>query len=158
MNSYNKIAEFNKYLSNTKTNLKLNEYFKLFYSEFYNKLDISFIDYFLELYNHDNEFIVDHYKLKEYNLLYNFNQLNEYFIHLNLMENIDYQIKIINGCKQFKLTPYAFKICLMNSNNSQKYIHYYLLLEQIYKYYHEYLMIQKNNNIIGELFPYNYII
>ena len=66
MCQFNNITEFNTYLSDNLKNIKLNEYFNLIHSQFYSKIDISFMDYFLELTNHENEFIVDHIKLQEY--------------------------------------------------------------------------------------------
>ena len=59
MCQFNNITEFNTYLSDNLKNIKLNEYFNLIHSQFYSKIDISFMDYFLELTNHENEFIVD---------------------------------------------------------------------------------------------------
>ena len=57
-----------------------------------------------------------------------------------LIENIDYQI--IN--KEYQLTSYTFKLCLINSKESKKYANYYLLLEEIFKKYQEYqIMYQK---------------
>ena len=46
--------------------------------------------------------------------------------------------------KEYKLTPYAFKLCLIRSKNSKEYAKYYLLLEQVFKNYQEYqIMYQK---------------
>ena len=49
-----------------------------------------------------------------------------------------------NNAKEYKLTPYAFKLCLIRSKNSKEYAKYYLLLEQVFKNYQEYqIMYQK---------------
>jgi hypothetical protein len=49
-----------------------------------------------------------------------------------------------SGSKEYKLTPYAFKLCLIRSKNSKEYAKYYLLLEQVFKNYQEYqIMYQK---------------
>ena len=49
-----------------------------------------------------------------------------------------------NNAKEYKLTPYAFKLCLIRSQNSKEYAKYYLLLEQVFKNYQEYqIMYQK---------------
>jgi hypothetical protein len=66
MSQFQTITEFNTYLSDKLRNVKLNEYFNLIHSQFYSNIDISFMDYFLELTNNENEFIVKHIKLQEY--------------------------------------------------------------------------------------------
>lgn len=49
-----------------------------------------------------------------------------------------------NNKKEYKLTPRAFKLCLLRSKNSQEYAKYYLLLEQVFKNYQKYqIMYQK---------------
>ena len=71
-----------------------------------------------------------------------------------LIENEDYQVANVGQqsetsrgkkyAKEYKLTPYAFKLCLIRSKNSKKYAKYYLLLEQVFKNYQEYqIMYQK---------------
>jgi hypothetical protein len=161
MSQFSTITEFNTYLSDKLRNVKLNEYFTLIQSQFYSKLDISFMDYFLELCNNENEFIVDHIKLQEYGVINNINTSKDIKTRLNslfLIENVDYLVgnvsqvrtKSTGECtgnvikKEYKLTPYAFKLCLIRAKNSKKYANYYLLLEQVFKNYQEYqIMYQK---------------
>jgi phage anti-repressor protein len=159
MSQFQTITEFNTYLSDKLRNVKLNEYFNLIHSQFYSNIDISFMDYFLELTNNENEFIVKHIKLQEYGVLNNINTsakikrtLDESLI---LIENEDYLVSNVghqdlknkhggNNAKQYTLTPYAFKLCLIRSKNSKEYAKYYLLLEQVFKNYQEYqIMYQK---------------
>lgn len=158
MSQFKTITEFNIYLSDNLKNIKLNEYFNLIQSEFYSNLDISFMDYFLELTNHENEFIVDHIKLQEYGVI---NTIKSSTIKQTLektvllIENEDYLVHNVmqqdskkkhggNNAKEYKLTPYAFKLCLIRSKNSKEYAKYYLLLEQVFKNYQEYqIMYQK---------------
>ena len=159
MSQFNTIQEFNTYLSDKLRNVKLNEYFTLIQSKFYPELDISFMDYFLELCDHENEFIVEHIKLQEYGVLTNINNSNNIKKTLDnslmLIENEDYLLRNVsqqdskkkhggNNAKEYKLTPYAFKLCLIRSKNSKEYAKYYLLLEQVFKNYQEYqIMYQK---------------
>ena len=157
MSQFATIQEFNIYLSDKLRNLKLNEYFKEIQSKFYPELDISFMDYFLELCNHENEFIVDHIKLQEYGVLTNIKNSNNIKKTLDnslmLIENEDYRVRNVSqpvkqggfsNKNKYKLTPYAFKLCLIRSKNSKEYAKYYLLLEQVFNNYQEYqIMYQK---------------
>lgn len=157
--SYTTITEFNTYLSNNLTNLHIFKYFKLIHEQFYKDLDISFMEYFLELCKNENEFIVEHIKLQEYKVINNIKSCNikDCLTKSNLIENEDYQVLNVqqsrlnnqhggyNGNKkQYILKPKAFKKCLIRAKNSQIYADYYLLLEQVYKNYQEYqIMYQK---------------
>ena len=157
MSQFTTIREFNTYLSDKLRNVKLNEYFNLIQSQFYSDLDISFMDYFLELCNHENEFVVEHTKLQEYGVLTNIKtskDIKKSLDRLFLIENEDYlvgqvshQSETSRGKKyanEYKLTPYSFKLCLIRAQNSQEYAKYYLLLEQAVKNYQEYqIMYQK---------------
>lgn len=156
MSQFNTITDFNTYLSNKLKNVKLNEYFSLIQSQFYFNIDISFMDYFLELCNNENEFIVNHIKLQEYGVLTNIDtskDIKRRLETLMLIENEDYQVGNVaqpvkqggfSTKKEYKLTPYAFKLCLIRSKNSKEYAKYYLLLEQVFKNYQEYqIMYQK---------------
>jgi chromosome segregation ATPase len=158
MSQFNTITEFNTYLSDKLRNVKLNEYFTLIQSQFYSNVDISFMDYFLELCDNENEFIVDHIKLQEYKVINNLKSSTvlQTLNSSNLIENEDYWVHNVmrpltgkkggatSGSKEYKLTPYAFKFCLIRAKNSKEYAKYYLLLEQVFKNYQEYqIMYQK---------------
>ena len=161
MSQFSTIHEFNIYLSDKLRNIKLNEYFSLIHSQFYSNLDISFMDYFLELTNHENEFIVEHIKLQEYGVLTNINtseKIKKNLERLFLIENEDYRVSQVrqpvkqggfSTKNEYKLTPYAFKLCLIRSKNSKEYAKYYLLLEQVFKNYQEYQIMYQNNIING---------
>jgi hypothetical protein len=138
------IKEFNNYATVYLGKMDLNKYFKTIHSKFYSSIDISFMDYFLELIEHKNEFIVEHIKLKEYGVINNINttkDIKKSLERLMLIENEDYWVGHVsqsrlekqhggsNGCKkEYKLTPYAFKLCLIRAKNSKKYANYYLIL------------------------------
>lgn len=161
MNQFKTISELNTYLSENVNKQNLNEYFKKVHSQFYSELDISFMDYFLELCEHENEFIVDHIKLKEYGVLNNINtskDIKKSLERLFFIENKDYLVgqvsrqsetsRGIKYAKEYKLTPYAFKLCLIRSKNSKEYAKYYLLLESVFKNYQEYQITYQNINFI----------
>ena len=154
MSDFNSIQEFNTYLSNNLKNVKLNEYFKEIHSKFYSELDISFMEYFLELCNYsEDEFVVEHAKLQEFGVLNNINtsaKINRTLERLKLKNNEHFKVSQLGQpVKQggfsvkntYTLTPYAFKLCLIRSYNTTKYSDYYLLLEQVFKNYQEYQII-----------------
>jgi hypothetical protein len=58
-----------------------------------------------------------------------------------LLFNVEHQLETsrgVNHIKQYKLTPYAFKLCLIRAKNSKDYANYYLLLEECFYYYKSY--------------------
>jgi len=151
MSQFTTIQEFNTYLSDKLRNVKLNEYFNLIQSQFYSDLDISFMDYFLELCNHENEFVVEHTKLQEYGVLTNINtskDIKKSLERLFLIENKDYKViktEVLNRLRnhttiknEYKLTPSAFKLCLMRAKNTIKYAKFFIIYEQTVKNYQEY--------------------
>ena len=155
MQNFNTIDEFNTYLSKSLIKYDLNVYFNYIHSKFYNNIDISFMDYFLSLIEHRGEFCVEHTKLKEYGIIENIENTNNILKSLighGLIENADYHVrnvsqvrKTLNGLNRgeviknhYKLTPYAFKLCLIRAKNSKKYANYYLLLEECFYYYKDY--------------------
>lgn len=157
-------VELNTYLSNKLIDIGLNDYFRLVHSRFYSSvLDDLFMYYYLTLIHKSKEFVVDHTKLQEYGILNNINEILDN--SPCLIKNKDY--KIYNTNNQYgnnniyKLTPHAFKICLINSNNSKKYADYYILLEDIFKNYQKYLIMYQSalllnkNNEIDELINKN---
>jgi uncharacterized coiled-coil DUF342 family protein len=132
------------------------DFFKEVHTTYYSTQDISFMDYFLELINHDNEFYIHHSKLIEYGIMTSTQsykvktKLDDY----GLIEGVDFTLNdivepVAQGgfvvSKHYHLTPYAFKICLMRSRKYKNqpvdptvYCTYYLLLEKVYKYYTDY--------------------
>ena len=161
MSQFSTITEFNTYLSDKLRNVKLNEYFTLIQSQFYSNLDISFMDYFLELIDKKNEICIEHQKLIEYGIIkktQDSSHIKDCILKFNAQENIDFEcltpersgVKRVgrggsNGNKkEYKLTPKLFKLCLMRSIKENKYANYYLVLEECFYYYQEYqIMYQK---------------
>ncbi len=162
MSQYNNINEFNIDLSNKQVRIKLTEYFKEIHAKFYPDLDISFMDYFLDLTKNEGEFIVEHQKLQEYGVINTIKSstIKQTLDKCLLTENEDYQVhnvmqqsdtsRGVKYAKEYKLTPYAFKLCLIRSKNSKKYAKYYLLLEQVFKNYQEYQIMYQNVLLSGK--------
>ena len=57
------IQDFNVDLINNLTKISLTKYFKKVQSKYYSNQDISFMDYFLELVDKQDEFCVNHEKI-----------------------------------------------------------------------------------------------
>ena len=153
----NTIEEFNTNLANKLIKYDLNVYFNTIHSKYYKNVDISFMDYFLSLIPKKNEFCVDHIKLQEYGVINNIDTSSKILRSLeqfNLEENVDYLLsnvgqqsetsRGIKYAKEYKLTPYAFKMCLIRAKNSKAYTNYYLMLEEIFYYYKEYQTLYQN--------------
>ena len=165
MSQFNTITDLNTYLTDNLRNIKLNDYFSLIQSQFYSNLDISFMDYFLELITKRDEICIDHQKLIEYGIINTkrSNDIKDCIEKCNSIENTDFEcltaersaVKRVgrggsNGNKkEYKLTPKLFKLCLMRSIKENKYANYYLLLEECFYYYQEYQIMYQNKIING---------
>ncbi len=144
------IAEYNAKLINNMIDVNLIDYFKEIHKIFYKDMNIIFMEYFLEICNKDDEFIIDHSKLKKYKIITSgrSNDIKECLNRLELIENTDFIVRGvpqqqdisrgIRNVKEYILTPYAFKLCLIRSKNTKVYANYYLLLEKVFKYYNDY--------------------
>jgi hypothetical protein len=152
------IAEYNDKLINDMIDINLIDYFKEVHNTFYKNINITFMEYFLEICDKDDKFIIDHHKLKKYKIITSgrSNDIKECLNRLELVENIDFIVRnvpqqedISRGIrivKEYMLTPYAFKLCLIRSKNTKIYANYYLLLEKVFKYFNDYKI--KYNKII----------
>ncbi len=166
MTTFASPVEFNTYLSINLSNMSLKDYFNKYHLQFNkgaNTVDISFMDYFLYLCEHKDEFVVEHEKLKEYGVITTSNDSNKIkraLEQFNLLENEDFtlldnvveQSELSRGvkyCKQYTLTPKAFKLCLIRAKNSRKYANYYLLLEEVINSYYEYQKLCDKNLILS---------
>lgn len=147
--TFNTINDFNTFLINNKRNINLKDYIKEIHSKFYPELDISFQDYLSELKEHKNEFIVDYNKLYKYGVINTTKNIKKSLKKLFLIENEDYKViktqvvlnKLCNHTiikKEYKLTPSAFKLCLMRAKNTTKYADYFILHGDVYINYQQY--------------------
>ena len=142
-------------LANDLTKITMTEFFVNVHSQFYSDQDISFMEYFLELTEHEDEFYVHHSKLAEYGIMTSTDSYDAFgrFKNLKLVKNADYLLRHISeqlesGTKHSKayyLTPYAFKKCLIRARRYGTqpidpviYCDYYLLLEKVFKLYTDY--------------------
>ena len=145
------IRIYNKELIEGKKNPSIVEYVKALNEKFY-KIDISFIDDFLKLVG-TNECIIPHMMLEKYGVLKIKGEKQEDTTtvkrllekQLKLPENLYLNDKVVvqvpSGKKyknEYLLSPYAFKLCLMRSQNTRKYANYFLLLEECVKYFNDF--------------------
>ena len=148
----NAAQTFANNLGETMTKITLEDFFKSIHMRFYPGQDISFMEYFLELTEHENEFFVHHNKLREYGIMTSdeSSDVRKKLNGLSLTDGEDYLLghiseQVESGTKHKKvyhLTPSAFKKCLMRARRYPNqpvdpviYCDYYLLLEKIYKLY-----------------------
>lgn len=138
------------------TKVTMESFFKEIHDRFYSDIDVSFMEYFLELTKHEYEFVVPHAKLIEYGVItstLSANILNK-LKALDLENGKDYLLLDIQQPvkqggfvthKQYTLTPEAFKKCLMGARrytgqgvDPKIYLNYFLLLEKVFKLYMDY--------------------
>ena len=103
------------------------------------KIDISFIDEFIELVS-KNECCIYHNMLEKYEVLKlnkGTSDIKRLLDQNKFIENKEYLLRNVaeqfsSGTKyknEYFLHPRAFKICLMRSKNKKEYAYYYILLE-----------------------------
>jgi hypothetical protein len=96
MININTIQDYNNMLINNLDKVNLEEYFKFIINNIYKNLDLTCMNYFLELCNYEDEFYVEHIKLQDkYNLnnlkficgiqKYNNTKLNKYNENYNII-------------------------------------------------------------------------
>lgn len=142
----NAVQTFANDLSETMTKMEISDFFEEVHTQFYPKQSISFMEYFLELMENENEFIVHHKKLLEYGIVSPSGDVKKKLEKLSLIEDEDYEVSKSStkstkrASSNYYLTPSAFKVCLLSgkSPESAKYREYYLLLEKIYKLFTDY--------------------
>ena len=111
------------------------------------QLDITHIE---ELYKYstENKCIIPHMMLEKYGVLkikdsnYVFKKLKDFY----LVENMDYK-KVYTKNKEnlggrpsieYLLSPYAFKLCLIRSQNTKEYAKHFLNIEKLFFMYYQY--------------------
>ena len=158
--------------------IDLTEFFGNVHDQIYSEIDVSFMNYFLEIVDRDGEFVVPHSKLLEYGIMTSTesSRVRAKLNDLGLVKDEDYTLDDVvergkSGAqihKHYTLTPDAFKKCLMRAQRRANqpidpviYVDYYLLLEKIIKLYGVYqsgyskkLLSMKDNKIdelLGEV-------
>ena len=150
------ITLIKQYIDNLVNNLhkiSLNEFFVEFHKQFCPEKDISFMEYFLELCDkNEDEFDIPHTKLIEYGVMTSERSsvVKEKLDSLGLEIGVNYTLQDVlqrgnSGAqysKVYKLNNKSFKICLMRAQRRPNqpvdpiiYANYYMLLEEVHKYY-----------------------
>ena len=158
---YISIRDYNIHISNNKYKYNIEEYFRLIHSYFYSHVDISIMNQYMQFSINEKDFNINIETLERFNLLKNLQEssIKSFFTEYNLKINLDYRIftstiigKLNNEIqlKEYKLTPQAFKYCLLFSQQ-KVYIQYFLIVESIYYNYSEYELLflanRKNDTI-----------
>jgi hypothetical protein len=144
-NTSKTLINFNKYSDNIINNVFIkNSIFKELNEKFY-KIDISFIDDFLKLVG-TNECIIPHMMLEKYGVLKIKGEKQEDTTtvkrllkkQLKLPENLYLNDKVVvqlpSGKKyknKYLLSPYAFKLCLMRSQNTRNICKLFLVVRRL---------------------------
>jgi phage anti-repressor protein len=142
--TYKSIEEYKSYLVENQVNINIIEFVKEINKIKY-KIDLSFIDEFIELVSKD-ECCIHHNMLEKYgisNLKGGSKDIKRILDQNEFIENEDYLLskvaeQLLSGTKyknEYFLHPESFKICLMRSQKTRKYAKYYLLLEECIKYF-----------------------
>lgn len=157
------IQQFSLELANNLIKCSLEEFFKMFNDEFYKDENIDFMNYFLELVPKRKEFCVEPIKLQEYKVLNNINTSGTVLRTLkqyDLEEGVDYWLYNVvqplkgkkggatSGYNEYRLTPSAFKLCLIRAKNSKVYAKYYMKYEEMYCYY-KYYQTEYQNKVLS---------
>ena len=150
------ITLIKQYIDNLVNNLhkiSLNEFFVEFHKQFCPEKDISFMEYFLELCDkNEDEFDIPHTKLIEYGVMTSTRSsvVKEKLDSLGFEIGVNYTLQDVlqrgnSGAqysKVYKLNNKSFKICLMRAQRRPNqpvdpiiYANYYMLLEEVHKYY-----------------------
>lgn len=151
------IKDYVNSLINNTIKLDMLEFFNEVNNGIYN-IDITFMGYFLDLCNKNDEYCVSQEKLQEYEVLTNINTSKDVLKsleRLGLEEIEDYLVGQVShqdlekkhggsNKKVYFLKPSAFKLCLIRSKNSKVYAKYYILLEIVFHFYNEYQIGYKN--------------
>ena len=143
-------------LANDLTKITMTDFFKNVHSQFYPDQDISFMEYFLELTEHEDEFYVHHSKLVEFGVMTSTesSKVKDKMRDLKFVKDEDYDVADVREVRKqggttstnhYHLTPQAFKKCLMRAQRRANqpidpviYCDYYLLLEKVFKLYTNY--------------------
>ena len=96
-------------LANTLTPIHMLEFFKDIQAMCYADQDISFMEYFIDLIHHQDEFIVPYDKLSDHNII--IGQEMDIQDQLRLID-LEYEVDFILVHEAYMLTPNAYKKCL----------------------------------------------
>ncbi len=137
------------------TDISLSEFIEDICNFLYINIDISFKDYFLEIIEDEEEFVIHHSKLLDYGIMISTRSSSvlSKLQALDMVETEDYVMHTIcergkSGAQKrniYMLTPEAFKMCLIRSRcfpgqgtDPKVYAKYFILLEKIIILYEVY--------------------
>ncbi len=124
--SYTQAKEFAIARGNQQHPFTLSQFMDEVHRMFYNHVDISFKDYFMEIVEQEGQFAVHHSKLVEYGVMTSerSGDVKKKLDALGMVEDVDYLLRDISQPvkqggyvtkKSYILTPESFKKCLMRS-------------------------------------------
>lgn len=131
-------------------NCSIEEFFNEVRNKFYPEIDISFMEYFLQIINEENKFVIHHKELIKYGVMTSkrSSAVKNKIELLGMQCGKDYLVEdvLVKGNsgsqlhKHYYLTPGAFKKCLIRAKRHTGqtadptiYSDYYVLLEKIHK-------------------------
>lgn len=148
---FQSFEDYNIYLVRYTIKLNIKDYILCIYPHLFPEFNIDFFDTFLKYSINDKLFNISLDDLVIYNLIPNKDEkiIIEFINKNKLRIDQDYRIRKLNNKqnnfnKDYRFTPRILKKCLIK--NDDKYIDYYLLLENCIKHYIEY-----QNNLFHKL-------
>lgn len=147
--SHTTLDEYNDYLIKNLIKINLKDYIIQGHIISNSNLDMIFVDYFIELQDYKDKFYVNYNKLKDFGIIDDVEYTNIMIYNIlkgnfKLFEGVDWRSYIVNSIeKEYYLTPKAFKLCLIRSNNSKYFSKNYKLLENCV---HNYKLYQAEIN------------
>ena len=140
-------------LANDLTKINLTDFFTSVHAQFYPDQDISFMEYFLELTEHEDEFYVHHSKLIEFGIMTSERSSavkSKLDTTLKMIEGSDYDLQEVFQVRKqggtviayhYYLTPVAFKKCLMRAQRyGDQPIDPAIFLRKITTQHHKYII------------------
>lgn len=136
----------NNDLINNNVICPINTYFCDILKSYKNPVDVKMYMFFISFANTPYDIVIDAEFLHKFYITSKWTNIEKRINKAGLTEGIDYQCDIILGMKkkEIKLNLYGFKLCLMRSKS--KYKKQYIILEEIYKHYKDYIMRVKYQN------------
>lgn len=144
-----RIKAFHQKIINEKGDIEIDIYFNLYREEFYNQVKLP-SNFSLDI-TGKSGFFIHHDKLYEYEVItgkkYDKSHIEAVISARELIKDVDYKIEIkqyrtkqnkLQSKNHYYFTPHAFKLCLMLAKNSKIYARYFLILEEVFKFYGEY--------------------
>ena len=149
----NQIKEFNEQLVENNIDIDIIDYVKNINEQFF-KINISFIDDFIDLVDKDH-CCIPHEFLKKYGVTQmtaGSSDVKKILNNNSSIDGIDHMILLSRTADEreqitYILHPTIFKKILIRSRNTDKFADYYLLLEKCMKHYNDYYQLKLKKKI-----------